>query len=227
MNSFLATRPLTSSDLVLAKLKLAARSALAAWVVMLLFVAVWLLAPARDGERTGPLGTLLFAYLPPKGELTLCLLLAGLAALTWKFQVEGLFLDYTGRRWIIYGANLAAACLITAGLWFLAWLGAHPHLIPQVLDLLPRLASYALVLKGGTGAWALQTLLRQRVLSSKALVILMAGWLLFALALFVLLHWLLPTNFVAPRHLALGILLTLPLTRLALAPLALKWNRHR
>jgi hypothetical protein len=54
-----------------------------------------------------------------------------------------------------------------------------------------------------------------------------AAWLLLASLLVGLLYWSLPAERVPFRYLALTIVLVLPMARLAAAPLALAWNRHR
>ena len=51
-------------------------------------------------------------------------------------------------------------------------------------------------------------------------------WLVVAGGLVVLLSWLVPGD-ISVYAIALGVVLFLPLARLAAAPLALAWNRHR
>jgi hypothetical protein len=51
--------------------------------------------------------------------------------------------------------------------------------------------------------------------------------LLAAAGLFAVLACFVPPGLVLLYGLALGVVLFLPLTRLAVAPLALAWNRHR
>jgi hypothetical protein len=52
-------------------------------------------------------------------------------------------------------------------------------------------------------------------------------WLGAALGLVAVLVWLIPSNYLPLYSAALGVVLFLPLARLAAAPLALAWNRHR
>jgi hypothetical protein len=226
LDPFYATRPMRSSDLVLAKLKMAAISTLAAWAIMLLFLAGWLLTPARDGERSGPLVALLVPYFTPKAGLAVFAALLVLVVCTWSNQVQGLFVDLTGRAWIVNGYPIAVGVLMTGFLWLLAWLDYNSTL-PRIVALLPRLAGVAVLLKLVAAAWALHALLRHRLLDVGALTLVVATWLVLAFGQFVLLYTVLPAGFVQPRNLALAVVLFLPLARIAAAPLALEWNRHR
>jgi hypothetical protein len=225
LDPFLATRPMSSSDLVLAKLKAAAGSTLAAWAIMLLFVAGWLLTPARDEERAGPLIALLLRYITPGGGLAVLGLLLILMVWTWSNQVQGLFVDLTGRAWLVYAYPLAVATLVTAFLWTLAWLDRTT--LTRALELLPRLAAIAVLLKLLAAGWALHALRRRGLLQAGALAAFVGAWLILAASHFALLQALLPPGFIQPRDLALAVVLFLPLARIAAAPLALEWNRHR
>ncbi len=72
--------------------------------------------------------------------------------------------------------------------------------------------------------WVFRILERRGLIPLGVLCGALAVWLLSAAGLFGVLYWL----FRPPvSTLAFGIVLALPLTRLALAPLALDWNRHR
>ena len=54
-----------------------------------------------------------------------------------------------------------------------------------------------------------------------------AAWLVAVLALYGVLVWLADWPLIARYFLALVAILAIPLARLAAAPLALAWNRHR
>jgi hypothetical protein len=240
LHPFLATRPLTSGALVMAKLQMAALSTLAAWGVMLLFIAVWLLTPAREGDRSGTLAALLLRHCSPKTGVTLLLGLIALIGWTWMNQVQGLFILLSGRRWLIYGYPAAVyGLLLAAFLAFFHWDSgerdrALAHAVPH---LAPWLVGAAVTLKAVAAGWALQMLHRRRLASARALAGLAAVWVLLAIGLFALLSgatWEgdlagfgVPPSLLTPRYLAAAAALFVPLTRLALAPLALAWNRHR
>jgi hypothetical protein len=106
--SFFATRPISTSALVSAQLKMAALSTLAAWGIIGLYVGAWLLPPAREGTVAGPLIVLLLQHTTMRSGMVLLLGLASLMVWTWKSQVQTLFVDLAGRAW--------AACAYPIGL---------------------------------------------------------------------------------------------------------------
>jgi hypothetical protein len=57
--------------------------------------------------------------------------------------------------------------------------------------------------------------------------VLVAGWTAAVAGLTGLLSVLVSGEWVPPHLLALGAILFVPLTRIAVAPLAVEWNRHR
>jgi hypothetical protein len=238
---FLSTRPLTSTALVAAKLKMAALSTLAAWAVMLFFLTLWLLTPARHGDRSGPLLFLLLPHITPKTWLLFLTTLPLLALWTWKNQVQSLCVDLTGRWWIVtgfpvvfYGLALAALVLFTQRTSASQEMDAHYY---PVAGYVPWLVALTVALKATGSAWALRELSRRRLVERRTLAALLTVWAVVAMALFA---WLsavtragllgglpLPAGLLARPYLAAAAALFLPLTRLALAPLALEWNRHR
>ena len=104
---------------------------------------------------------------------------------------------------------------------------ADPARRERFLDALPWVAGGAVVLKFLLAAWALRALCRRGELKPGAVAKLLGVWGLVAVGLFGLLLWLVPSGLVPAYGLALGVVLFVPLARLAVAPLALAWNRHR
>jgi hypothetical protein len=96
----------------------------------------------------------------------------------------------------------------------------------RILGALPWAAGVAVALKFLLAAWALSTLHRRGELSDAAVARFVGLWLLTAAGLFALLAWLAPPGVVPLSGLALGVVLFVPLARLAAAPLALAWNRR-
>src|SRR5205807_542437 len=76
-------------------------------------------------------------------------------------------------------------------------------------------------------AWIATRLDRSQLLGDRALVLGATCWLVAVLALYGVLVWFFSTPFVARYVLALIAILAVPLARIAAAPLALAWNRHR
>jgi hypothetical protein len=130
-------------------------------------------------------------------------------------------------------AILAMAILILSlpiafALLALGWhLKQSPQSWPYSADLLTRLASGAVVLKSLAAAWSLNRLRRNALVPSHVLLGALAAWGVLAIGLLLLLRGLIPSEIMPMSGLVLGLVLLLPLTRLALGPLALAWNRHR
>jgi hypothetical protein len=85
--------------------------------------------------------------------------------------------------------------------------------------------------------WTLSALYRRRLVGPRTLAGLVMAWAVLVLGLFALLSWAVRERLVAFLpveselltwpYLAAAAVLFAPLNRLALAPLALAWNRHR
>src|SRR5262249_39819331 len=110
-STFIAVRPITSTDLVLIKMKVAAVSAVLSWLLILVFLSVWL--PLWGNlewlGRAGLLiqGTYGSSLLPPFA-IALLLLVAGVV-LTWRFLVSGLWLGLSGNKKVFVASTLPYA----------------------------------------------------------------------------------------------------------------------
>ena len=91
----------------------------------------------------------------------------------------------------------------------------------------PWLIGFLLVVKVLVAITVLYRLDRLRVVRRSAAAAMLGLWCLVALGLFVLACSLLPAGRVSITDLLAGIVLLVPFSRLAGAPLALAWNRHR
>ena len=103
----------------------------------------------------------------------------------------------------------------------------HPGFAATLWGALPWWAGGAVLLKLLAAGWALRALLRRGLVEAPTLVKLLGVWLLLAVGLFTLVCGVIPVGFVPVPLIACGVVLSLPLARLAAAPLALAWNRHR
>jgi hypothetical protein len=226
LSAFAATRPVSSRVFVAAKFRAAGLAALAAWLVVLLVLPAWLLYTGGYRE----LGPLWDAAVQKNGiarVAVLCVLLAvGPVLATWRMLVVGMWAGLTGRAWVGVGQTIL---LVFVGLqigheWTL-W-NVDEARRERILDALPWIAGVAVALKFLLAAWALRTLRRRGELDTAAVAKLLGLWCVVAAGLFALFAWLAPPGLVPTYALALGVVLFVPLARLALAPLALAWNRH-
>jgi len=224
---FIATRPLTSAELIAAKLKMAMWSTLAAWLLVLVALPLalewsgtWSVVIERVRHMHDAIGT-------PRAATVVLLILAGFIVATWKQLVQSLHIGLTGREWIVKGSVLLTLTLLILLGPIVEWIIDSPGLQRALWNALPLILAGLVGLKMSAAAWIALRLDRRRLLGDRALVAGAACWVLAVLALYGVLVWFFSTPFVARYELALIAILAVPLARISAAPLALAWNRHR
>jgi hypothetical protein len=223
-----ATLPMSTGEMVGAKLKAAALSTLAAWALVVVAV-----PPAMI--LTGNLETVLGWWRQAQQqEVPALKIVAGLMAATillvgctWKRLVDSLFIGLTGRQWVIAGA-LLGAMVVYIGLGFVgSWIYHNPETHELLLALVPWLLSLLLACRLSVAGLALRAGLRRRVLAPRTAVRWVTAWVCVAATLFGFLAYAVPAERVPVYNLAFAVLFAMPMARLTAAPLALAWNRHR
>jgi hypothetical protein len=179
----------------------------------------------------GPLATLWGRLLPNRSLLEVLvivpLVVAALLVLTWKGLVGGLTVGLTGRLWIGV-ANVVVTYIAVGGAMLLGrWLQAHPEAHRPFVLALPWLLGLAVTIKGFAACWTLRAASRRGHISTRTLRVGLVCWLATAIGFFVLLWTLLPGENRSVALVLSGVLLSLPLARLAAAPLAMDLQRHR
>ena len=224
---FIATRPLTSAELIAAKLKMAMRSTLAAWLLVLVAIPLaldwsgtWSVVTERVRHMNDAVGT-------PRAATIVLLILAGFIVSTWKQLVQSLHIGLTGRAWIVKGSVLLTLTLLILLGPVVEWIIDSPSVQRELWNALPLILAGLVGLKMSAAAWIATRLDRRRLLGDRALVAGAACWCVAVLGLYGVLVWFFSTPFVARYVLALIAILAVPLARLSAAPLALAWNRHR
>jgi hypothetical protein len=225
--AFVAARPVTTAALVAVKLRLAVRSTLAAWAVVVL--ALLLTLPfSLLGEMLAGWTRRLIETQGPRGWALLALIVLGLPLLTWKWLVNQLWIGLSGRHWLEVFAGLAIPVSLTGLGLFTAWFVTHREWHPALLDAVPWVVGALLALKVAGGVLVGRALLRRELVSGSFVAAFALAWLAAAVGLIGLTCWLLPAEVYSPWVVGAGaVLLALPLVRLGLAPLALAWGRHR
>jgi hypothetical protein len=222
---FLATRPVSTATLVFAKLRLAAESTLGSWAIALPVALGWFVlggkyAQAADSDFVRYWGS------AGAGAL-LALLIVALVGLTWTQTVKGLWSGLAGRLWVATAGLLVGLTLGTAVVVVLVRLKEHPEWRAAFFVGASWLAGAAVVLKLAAAGWVLRVVSRRRLMPQGFPAVLVAGWTAAVAGLTGLLYVLVSGEWVPPHLLALGAILFVPLTRIAVAPLAVEWNRHR
>ncbi len=228
LSFFLATRPLSAASLVRAKFEVAARSTLTAWTVVALGLLLWVVLGGHGAEMAAQFETMRQHHPIGRFWASMALLAGAAVVLTWAQMAGHLWMGLVRRGSI---SMMAIFFLGFPTTFVLIDVGRHTWESPgpwqTFTDLLPWLAGGAVVLKILAAAWSLSRLKRSALVSPHVLIGAIAAWFTVAFVLFVVLRWLIPHEVVPTAGLVLGIMQLVPLTRLALAPLALAWNRHR
>jgi hypothetical protein len=216
---FLATRPLTSGNFVILRLKASALSAVLCWLVTLAMLAIVPLLgnvkPLLDGV---PLGV----AAQHRGPV-LALAAFALVFLSWRFVAADLWLVRAPKTWQPKLAVIKFyAAFGLAGL--LCLLGARFE--STVRPILSAVFVALIVVKLLLAQWAFRVSRERQLLSHRAVLTYFVIWLLvtglLVIPTLVLFHsdkWVIP--------MALGIVLLVPLARIGYAPIALSYSRHR
>ncbi|MCI0705252.1 MAG: hypothetical protein L0241_29690 [Planctomycetia bacterium] len=227
LSAFAATRPLSNSALVVAKFRAMGLTAIAAGVIVLVVFPAWMVYTGGYREL-GPVWDGVVAKYGTARAVGFCILfVVSVVVLPWRMLVVGMWAGLTGRAWVpvIYPLVVGILGLQLVHEW-ITW-NADPARRERILDVLPWAAGCAVVLKFLVSWWALAALVLRGELGTNTIMKLLGAWILIAASLFIVLVWLIPSELVPLYGLALGVVLFVPLARLAVAPLALAWNRHR
>jgi hypothetical protein len=223
MTSFLATRPVTTAALVRAKLVMAAVSTAAAWLVVLPFIGLLLLRPGflaslLEVAQTVGYGRALAAALA---------ILAATVASTWLHLVANMWLGLTGRPWVVTIVPVIFAVIMfaCAGIGF--WIYLHPQWYAAVRAAVPWLVFGLVLVKLIVAVVVVMSLARSRLVARKSIGAMIGIWSLVVAGLCLVVYWFVPSEHFALGTAVAGIALNIPFSRLAGAPLALAWNRHR
>jgi hypothetical protein len=227
LSSFIATRPIPVTALVIAKLKVAVLATLAAWSVALAAASVWLVESGHQ-ETLWKLLTLLVREYPWWRVGAILLLTAvGPFVLTWRLLVDNLWIGLTGRQWIVRASLLACSVGLTAAAILSALVVGNPEFGTRVWAVLPWWAGGAVLVKLLAFTGVARALLQRGIVRAPTVAKLLALWTLIAAILFGLGWAVAPAKSVPLSLLAFAVLLSIPAVRLAAAPLALAWSRHR
>ena len=226
ISPFIAIRPLTTAQLVAAKLIAAAVATVVTWTLVIVIMVAWSLAP-NEFERHS-LAAAAAQHLTWPIGIAAVLSLAWLMLGTWKQMAQSLFICLYGRPWfsnvMTFGGMLlfGLLCVIVAPLLRdPRWRHAFPSIATWSV--------YAVVLlKLALGATLIAACLRRRLLSGRQVMTIVYTWLVLAAAYFILLLLFLPDSHRPDLLLLIAIAMLLPPGARVLAAIpALHANRHR
>jgi hypothetical protein len=223
MPSFFAVRPMTSAQFVSLKLVAAAISALASIAILLMLFTVW---AAIEMSPLNPRDSLVRTAV---GELTwrnaamAGIGIFGLCAFTWRGIAIGMWPSLTGRKWISVAIGVFITGAITLAIIAGSWIYQNPALQSDCLSALPSLLGVMVVAKAGAAGWTIRFLHDRRMITPRAIVFFLAGWLISVLSLLAVIRYFSSLSWAVVA----GTTLLVPFTRLLIASAALHCNRHR
>ena len=229
-STFAVARPMTSGSMALAKLLATALGLLIAWGMLFAAIVLWFTFTdgLEDAARQ-------FFSARDRGDSLRVAQLIGLAVLSLMgfsaLQLCGhCFAGLSGRVWVFAGVIV----LYLVGVPNLFALHMkHQHDVAsssfyaKVMDMLPALARFAVLLKLLAASWAFYTAWQSGMMTLRQILGIIGVWLFVVGTLISLIDLAFPPGVLRLEYVFLGVILALPLARLAAAPLALAWNRHR
>jgi hypothetical protein len=223
MASFFAVRPMSNWRFVLIKMGGAALSVLAAWVVALTCFAVWACVEASPLNTHASIVRNVFSQSSYREVFGVVLLLIVFVVITWANIVAGMWISLAGRTRLALAIGVAWMTFIAAAMAVGAWVYRHPDLQTQLWTLLPWLLGCFLLLKACAAVGVTVVLRKRRTVEMPGLGRLFLGWIAIVAGLLLSAWYFTPLTWT----MAAGIIAYVPLARLAAAPLALSFNRHR
>jgi hypothetical protein len=227
LSPFLATRPVSDSALITAKLRTTIRSTLLSWLLLLIAIPLGLVWSGTSGAVVDRARRLTEMIGAPRVAVLGALGLAGLVAWTWRQLVQRMYLDLSGREWLAKGQvffKLALLFLLGPAIQLLV---DHPPLLGGLWEAVPSILAGLVAVKMLAAGWIALRLHRERLLTNRGLVIGATIWCGAVLGLYAGLAWFTATPYFPRYLLMLVAILFIPLARVSAAPLALARNRHR
>jgi hypothetical protein len=221
--AFVLTRPISTLSIVRSKLVAAAIMTAAIWILFLGYVSLLLLRPGfiqsiqAAATSAGTWKAVGYALIG----------LSLLVLLTWKSMVESLWICLTGRKWVETAVTFGTVGFFFVSVGLGLWIGFHPQWHAAALAAVPWLMGFLLALKLVAAVFVVYGLLQQCASSAAGVALMAALWLAVVFSLSALALALLPPEFAPATKVIPGVALLIPFARLAGAPLALCWNRHR
>jgi hypothetical protein len=227
LNVFIAVRPLRSASLVGATLLVTIGSTLLSWVVVILASIIALQLSGTWALFTGQVGRLNHAVGTNRVIATGVILGGWLLLSTWRQLVQSLYVGLTGREWLarasVFGTMLVIFFLVPTATWVIdtpGALGAVWNAIPMTLAILVATKLIASIVVA-------RALWRRQVVSDRAFIAVATAWCSAVFALFGSLVWFFDAPYIPGFELGMLAILAVPFARVAAAPLAFDWNRHR
>lgn len=226
MPQFMATRPLSCAHFVAAKMLAAAVTVLISCGLMLAVLLPWFLRSDTQQSLSA-----FWQGVPSwKVAVVATLAIAYWIALSWRQLAAALWVALTGREWISTVNSFAFALLLVTGSLGGIWLSYHSEYHQRLLVWVSWCLATMVIVKVVVASWCTRQLVVRSLMSPYVVSLLLAVWCIAVACSCGLLVCLTPRDLWARLPIAQiigGVVLMIPFTRLAGAPLALSFNRHR
>jgi len=226
-STFTHARPMTDISLITAKLKATLWSALLTWLLVIVTTALALRLSGTASVILDDVHWLSDAIGAPRAAIAIILAITFLIGSTWKLLVQSLAIEMSGRAWLSKASLFATLSLIAIAFPSLLWISHSKRAVAALWNSIPWIAGAMVCVKTLLALWIVSRLFDKRVLSERALLIGAACWCFAVLALSAGMAAIFPDIILRHYFLIFVAILQVPLVRLAAAPLALEWNRHR
>jgi hypothetical protein len=228
---FFAIRPLSSGDLVISKMKVAALSAAITWLLVFGFIALWLSLWADTFQLHQTFGLFTRFLFPRSWPAIIALAAAALMILSWRCLVSGLWAGLSGKPAWYFGSFalqviVPVLLLIAVGIWsnkIDSQIKTHPVFTKSfAISFGGWFLALAIIVKIWSAVFAWSNLNPRR---ARQYLLIWSGVTLCFIALAMSYPEMDDTYRL--EHLAvLGAFLLFPLARLGFAPASLSKNRH-
>jgi hypothetical protein len=218
---FVGLRPLTDGEIVLAKMRMAARCTLMSWGLTFAVVGLTLGLTGAWRELAAP--PILNSY----SAWEVCVGLAAGAVLlvvfTWLRLIAYLWVGLSGEPKLIRTLAIAVNIGWMPVGYAVWWLLQRPAGVTTLQALAIAAVAVKLVLAGVL----VRRLVHRRITAAPFAALCLAAWVIVALGLITVISKVLPDEQLPLLAVAAVVILVMPLNGLAAAPLVLAWNRHR
>lgn len=224
---FLATRPLTNASLIRTKFEVTVASTLATWLLVVIAIPLALRLSGTTPVVMERARALVGLVGVPRAVTISLLGLAALLASTWKQLVQSLYIGMSGREWAVKTSMFVTLALLAVIVPVAEWVLRSRAVLARLWMAFPSIVAVLVCVKLLAAAAIAVGLHEHRLLSGRTLITGAVCWDIAVFATYGLLAWIVPELIGWRYVLALVAILEVPLARLAAAPLALAWNRHR
>jgi hypothetical protein len=203
MTPFLATRPLSSTSLIAAKMKATIRSTLAAWLLVLVAIPLALRLSGTSAVVIERAHEVVEVFGMPRAVAIALLGFLALLASTWKQLVQSLYVGLSGREWVVKASVFGALSLLAIIGPLAHWISRDREAQVVLWNAIPWIAAVLVCIKLSAAAWIAVRLHDSRLIPDRTLVIGVVCWDVSVLALYGLLTWIFSTLLIRSYFLAL------------------------